>query len=1293
VRNKGQGLIVSTVIAAGLLLRPAASVPPEQNEPAGAAGVATPSTAPAAAGEGPWIASCNYWAPARLPGNPSGTPAEIHNTVHVKDSDVDLHLSLEGTSSEHESGCGGEAPTRWGFPAIVPINVTAIIATVPDPVHSHLSLTFDRTVSAILQAAADNGYISSYYWLPWKNRLGHRLTEAPGDAEPGHDAERERKPGLIILKHFLPDGGENGSPRTSPTDSFDNVVYLFLVAETPTQGVDGFQLQYAFSYEDELEQALKGRGNFSRGRHRVALIGPIYSGSAASLRAGILAAQAQYQSLPEFEVSAATFTRTAIKELTIEGRVTSLSFGSFTDYETRKLFADFLASGYDLGRVALLIEDNTAFGSASVYGSAGDAPSRGGNDVQVIRFPREISLLRNAQMAGDHSGGEGSPSGSVPSPFLHFSLKDSSAQDSVPQFSRENTPVSQEAQLMTIGRQLHRFRTQFIAIVASNVLDQVFLAQFLHRACPDARLVFLGGDVLMVREIDNVPFIGSVTVTPYSLMGLGRVAGRPGRAYPDSTSLATYNAASYTFWHNYIGVSSPTPPALQSYHDPLAPPAIQQPSLWAILLGSDGYYPLGILSPCASDHPQILPAIEGKEAKPASCDALKQTSPEALKKVVIFPARLWQVLCVLVIFLCAFHTLILVVAGYWSPLTRDLAIGENDQPQRRSTYVHIATAVLFSMAWVVSFPAISVAWSTSLSLSSEFLAAIALILAGVSVWMTFRRTWAYIGWKKPSGADSKNSAGFRQLYNRAVENVYVLLNLFPWAALVGLPVLWSYLCLTESASDKGLSLVGLSFSYRSINPGSGVSPVVPILLLLLSWYLWAFFQTWRLRFSENGRPWLPGKLGGVAIEVPLFVSDNDLESGRRPRDTPLYRKITCPMITREMLYQLLRFVRQPEQVDWLTIDMVAVAVYVLALALFSQFTPIDSPDHFLWKTGNYRSSPYEMLVALLSFPLIVMGMTGCFRLVLVWGGLKSDLLERLENLPIRFAFSRLKVTGWMAMLRHGGLQEQWNDMARSLESMRQMLHQGDITGNTSDWNELNNENSNLLGEIGKLLERMAEKPCQRKEGECDYDLMKNIEKDFAGFSQKLLTFVLIPYWKDERVGLVASDDVQELPIRARRLETHLEQASVPMELHAGSPSEVPQRILVAEEFLAIRYISLIRAVLSNMRYLMMFVTASFVLAMVAWNSYPFQPRQWVDWMFTGFLLALGTVVIWVFAQMHRNAILSRITNTRPNELGWDFYLRIASYGALPVLAWLTYQFPDIGSIVSKFLEPAVPVIK
>ena len=75
------------------------------------------------------------------------------------------------------------------------------------------------------------------------------------------------------------------------------------------------------------------------------------------------------------------------------------------------------------------------------------------------------------------------------------------------------------------------------------------------------------------------------------------------------------------------------------------------------------------------------------------------------------------------------------------------------------------------------------------------------------------------------------------------------------------------------------------------------------------------------------------------------------------------------------------------------------------------------------------------------------------------------------------------------------------------------------------------------------------------------------------------------------------------------------------------------------------------------------------------------------------MLFLGSGVIWVFAQMQRNPILSRITDTKANELGWDFYLRIASYGAVPVLAWLTYQFPDVGSIISKFLQPGVPVLK
>jgi hypothetical protein len=134
-------------------------------------------------------------------------------------------------------------------------------------------------------------------------------------------------------------------------------------------------------------------------------------------------------------------------------------------------------------------------------------------------------------------------------------------------------------------------------------------------------------------------------------------------------------------------------------------------------------------------------------------------------------------------------------------------------------------------------------------------------------------------------------------------------------------------------------------------------------------------------------------------------------------------------------------------------------------------------------------------------------------------------------------------------------------------------------------------------------------------------------------------------------------------------------------------------IRVAEEFLAIRYVSLIRAVLVNMRYLLVFVSAVFVLTIVAWNSYPFQPRQSIDEAFTGLLVLLGAGVTWIFVQMHRNPILSRITNTSANELGFDFYVRLVSFGAVPVLTWLAYQFPELGGTLFKFIQPGLEVIK
>jgi len=174
---------------------------------------------------------------------------------------------------------------------------------------------------------------------------------------------------------------------------------------------------------------------------------------------------------------------------------------------------------------------------------------------------------------------------------------------------------------------------------------------------------------------------------------------------------------------------------------------------------------------------------------------------------------------------------------------------------------------------------------------------------------------------------------------------------------------------------------------------------------------------------------------------------------------------------------------------------------------------------------------------------------------------------------------------------------------------------------------------------------------------------------------------------------VESDRADDLPVKVRRWPDAASRTWIPIELQAGPSMAESLQVAAAEEFIAIRYMSLIRAVLANIRYSMAFVSITFVLSIVAWNSYPFEPRDRFDWLFTALLIVIGFGMVWVFGQMHRDPILSRLTNTTPNELGWDFYLRVISFGAIPLLTWLAYQFPDISGTIYKFLQPGASVFK
>src|SRR5262245_50918390 len=56
---------------------------------------------------------------------------------------------------------------HWNVPAAQREKIAYCVALLPDPVHTHLALFFDRSVEALVQAAQKKGYIFDRSILPW----------------------------------------------------------------------------------------------------------------------------------------------------------------------------------------------------------------------------------------------------------------------------------------------------------------------------------------------------------------------------------------------------------------------------------------------------------------------------------------------------------------------------------------------------------------------------------------------------------------------------------------------------------------------------------------------------------------------------------------------------------------------------------------------------------------------------------------------------------------------------------------------------------------------------------------------------------------------------------------------------------------------------------------------------------------------------------------------------------------------------------------------------------------------
>ncbi len=148
-----------------------------------------------------------------------------------------------------------------------------MIALVADPVNSHLALTFDRTVESLMRGASTAGYSYVNYYFPWETALAKNQSDVEKRKQQRDEKRRvEKWPGLLLFRakdgEDIVESGDRCGCRYQQLP-----LAIFLVAETPTAGINRFEFQRAGSYITE--------GN--RWPCPVPIVGPTFSGSAQSL--------------------------------------------------------------------------------------------------------------------------------------------------------------------------------------------------------------------------------------------------------------------------------------------------------------------------------------------------------------------------------------------------------------------------------------------------------------------------------------------------------------------------------------------------------------------------------------------------------------------------------------------------------------------------------------------------------------------------------------------------------------------------------------------------------------------------------------------------------------------------------------------------------------------------------------------------------------------------------------------------------------------------------------------------
>jgi hypothetical protein len=1111
----------------------------------------------------------------------------------------------------------------------------SLVALLPDPIDSRFRREFDLLLGAARRALESDQleFLQDRHCLPWSvvpdsNRASGRHREAPG----------------VIL--FRRDPGSTVEKTTS-----GEVLALYLVGEIPAWGVQTGALRLALQLSaDGLASGASPARN--GGPPEIRLLGPTFSGSTRSLAVALKAWHDERvrdnRPAPTFTIVSGTATSPS------NPRVFRNTLGKAASYRSAVTDHDILQSclwnrfvpgrlglrtrtetpgeaAPDSSAVAILVE-NSLYGQEFV-----------GRGFHVLPFPMHISQIRAEYEKRKKSATKGGGAASEQDlwaklPNLDLDLADEhETLDKLPVFDANLTSRTQDLVLANILTTLARNRIEVAALVASNTVDKLFLAEILRSYAPDVRLITFEGDLLLAHPQYVPATLGMLVVSSNSLSD------------PDPLTSTGDGGVSLQFASDTAqGVFEATRALLASGSRAETPiPGPQE--VWLSVVGRSALLPLERVRVDPAGDRQCLTV----EEEVATASALPTSPP---------PPRGWALILSLTSVLI-FVVLREIVQGArrnrrflgvdWLQFTR-WRRPRPGYPDPAARVVHglivlipVATALpyaLLSSPYLRLFSTPSTGGSIGAALiPSSWSEALFLLIVTCPVVLGLTTVTLLWGLADRTWLDLKAYGAEQRSVGRSVEGLSVRLRTAAASVqprlMIVLPLLLAVAgtALAALAIAKGYGVFGVSHTSpwlllllnRSISLGSGASPLLPILLLLIVVIGWALASLWRHRTLVAALP-SHEELRPVPRAVTLGSDDVEKRCDRLRRATARVRAAVYPATF------------------WIRAHSLLWCVLLLIPALY---------------------------------------------LSLYYGGRRGPLLRGLEHRGFDWAMSVLLLVVIFLLLGSGlSLWNGWRALRRWLDQIRAVRLDPSSDGNQSLWlSKLQNtpgsrpsrSRDDLMRSRSEAYETLCLEVKRRRRGavaddEATQDLRGRLRRLLRSWDRQgndcqrhFSAWLAILEWIDERPPAKPAADSPE-----------------------GEARNQPKLVDRTRDFFVAQTGFFTREALAQLGQLMAFVTAGLLLLFLAVSTYPFEPRR-VLAFYTGSLLLLGVAqAAVILVQMERDDMVSRVTGGDPNRFQWHRSLlgRLGLFVGLPLVSVLASQVPELRRLVLQGLEPLLKAL-